>query len=300
MAPFVGTPLERWSPLIFNVVALVLASALFARAMAVSGMGRFGIILSALAPLALATYVTAFAGMENALHVAASLATVLGLWTFAQTGKVGLLLLVGIVLASALRLEGLALGLAVAGVAALIGRTRVAVVLATLAIAPVLAFAAYLIGMGLDPLPNSIAAKMQDTGAGGPIAKFGLNIRTYGGRYLFALSAVVLLVSLVEYRRDRRVGLVGLAVAGAGFAHLAFGSTGWLDRYETYANVLARRRTGPAPFPLPNRWCGKSRFHSHCSAGFGPIRPTRFLSMLGTRLRSRRNTRNWRGWRQIM
>jgi hypothetical protein len=64
-----------------------------------------------------------------------------------------------------------------------------------------------------------------------------LNSRTYGGRYLLILSASILLLGVVELRKDRRKGCFAFAVAAAGFAHLVFGSTGWMDRYETYATV---------------------------------------------------------------
>ncbi|NND18208.1 MAG: hypothetical protein HKN98_06465 [Silicimonas sp.] len=237
LTPFAGTSLQRWLPLIWNVIALSVASALFALVMVRAGLGRVGAVLATAAPFALATYVTAFTGMENMAHVAASLATVLGLWHFVQTDRIGGFLIAGVVFATALRLEGLALGMAAGGVVALSGRTGAGLGLMALAVLPAVLFVLFLMWLGLDPLPNSITAKLQDTGPVGVIGKFQLNIATYGGRYLLVLAVVVLLVSIALYSRDRRVGLFGLAVAAVGLAHLAFGSIGWMDRYETYANV---------------------------------------------------------------
>lgn len=237
LTPFADSPVQRLWPLLLNVLSLSLASSLFGCAIARAGFGRFGIAIAAVAPFALSMYMTAFAGMENMAHVAASLAIVLGLWRFVESGRFDLFLFAGIFFASALRIEGLALGMAAGGVVVILGNVRAGVGLMALAILPLAIFAGALIRLGLDPLPNSVLAKLGDTGAGGPLDKLAVNTGSYGGRYLFALCAAVLMTGVVTLRSYRRRGYFALAVAAAGFAHLAFGSTGWMDRYETYANV---------------------------------------------------------------
>lgn len=237
LAPFAEAPFQRWWPLFWNIVALATASGLFGVALARAGFGNFGMAVAAVAPLSLSTYVTAFTGMENMAHVASSLAVVLGLWRFVETDRIGALLVAGILLSSALRIEGVALGLAAGGAVAILGRVRAGVVLMVLAVLPVAVFAAGLVTLGLDPLPNSVLAKLADTGPVGHLGKLAINANAYGGRYLLALSLAVLCVGAVGLHKDRRRGYFALAVAAAGLAHLTFGSTGWMDRYETYANV---------------------------------------------------------------
>ena len=237
LTPLAEHPIQRWWPLLWNILALSVASALFGIALARAGFGRTGIVLAAAAPLALSTYVTAFTGMENMAHAAASLAIVLGLWRFIEVGRIGGLLVAGIFMASAFRIEAVALGLAAGGVVAILGGVRAGVGLMALAILPVAVFAAFLVALGLEPLPNSVLAKLGDMGPAGPLDKFAANANAYGGRYLFGLSLVVLCVGAATLTRDRRRGYFALAISAAGLAHLAFGSTGWMDRYETYANI---------------------------------------------------------------
>ena len=234
LTPFSESPFQRWLPLLWNVVALGMAAVLLGYAFARAGLGRTGVALAAIAPFALSMHVTAFTGMENMAHGAASLAIVLGLWRFVETDRIGGLLLAGCLLAAAFRLEGLALGMAAGGVVAILGRPRAGAMLIALAILPAALFTGYLVALGLDPLPNSVMAKLDDTGGGSPLETFRINTNTCGGRYIFALTGIVALVGAVAFLRDRRRGWFALAVAASGFAHLIFGATGWMDRYENY------------------------------------------------------------------
>ena len=237
LTPFAGSDMQRWLPLFWNVLALVASAALFANALAQSGFKRAGVYLAAIAPLALPTYVTAFTGMENMAHVAASLAIVLWLWKFVESDRIEWPLFAAVFLASSLRLEGLAMGLAAGGVPLLFGRMRPGILLIVAAVTPIALFSGFLLALGLDPLPNSIIAKLGDTGGTDPFGKFALNVGTYGGRYLLALSVGLLILGAASLARHRRRAYFGLALAATGIAHLTFGSVGWMDRYETYATV---------------------------------------------------------------
>lgn len=234
LMPFAGSEVQRWMPLFWNVVALIVAAVLFARILAEARLGRTAMVFAIVAPFALSMYVTAYAGMENMAHGAASLGIVLGLWRYVETGRIGWLLILSILLAPAFRLEGLALVLLAGAVVMRLGRVPAGLGLILIGIAPVVGFAAYLMSLGLDPLPNSIMAKLGDQPGG-----FGSTLRnnaaSYGGRYLLGLSVALAIVSFSFWNRDRRRAFFGLGMAAAGFAHLAFGSTGWLDRYENYA-----------------------------------------------------------------
>ncbi|NNE81940.1 MAG: hypothetical protein HKN18_16850 [Silicimonas sp.] len=245
LTPFAGSGAQRWLPLFWNAVSLVVAAGLLATILREAGIGRAAFWLVIAAPAALSLYGTAYAGMENMAHTAASLAIVLGLWRFATFGRVGWLLLGGVFLAPAFRIEGLALAFAAGGVVALLGRPLAGAGLIALAAVPVAVFAGFLTMLGLDALPNSVVAKLSDQGSGGggilarASANLANNASAYGGRYLLALCVVVAVVSIGTLMKDRRAGYIGLAVAAAGLAHLAFGSVGWLDRYENYAVVSA-------------------------------------------------------------
>ncbi len=236
-----GMEAQRWLPFFWNIVALVSAAWLVGLALSQAGLGRLAVIVAIVAPLALAMHVAAFAGMENMAHGAASLAIVLGLWRFVETRDVGWLLIAGVVLAPALRLEGLALALAAAGVVFALGRWRAGLGLGLLALVPVMAFVVFLSQLGLDPLPNSVNAKLPDPGAdeagqlSGLFGNFAANIAQYGGRYVFALTLAVALLALMILRRGKTAeGLSALAAVAASLAHLAFASVGWMDRYENY------------------------------------------------------------------
>ncbi len=244
LTPFADTPSQRWWPLLWNIIALIAAARLVGHALEKANLGPAGLWIAIAAPAALAMYAVAYAGMENMAHSAASLAIVLGLWHFSETGRIGPLLLVGTLLAPAFRLEGLALTTAAGATIAILGRPLAGIGLIVLGAVPVAAFTIFLTSLGLDPLPNSVMAKLADQGganAEGAFQRiagtFASNGNTYGGRLLLAFVIVTTLAALSLLKSDRRRAYVGLAVAAAGFAHLAFGSTGWLDRYENYAIV---------------------------------------------------------------
>jgi hypothetical protein len=235
LVPFSGTSFHRWMPLLLNVVALAVAAALFGRILGEARLGRAGAFFAVLAPFALGMYTVAYAGMENMAHGAASLAIVLGLWFYVETGRIGWLLVLGVLLAPAFRLEGLALAMVAAGLVIRMGRVPAGLGLMLIGLAPVVGFAVFLMSQGLGPLPSSVMAKLSDTGGGGLAAKLAGNAASYGGRYLLGLAVTLALVSIAFWNSDRRRAYFGLGIALAGLAHLAFGAIGWLDRYENYA-----------------------------------------------------------------
>ena len=241
LTPFAGLEIQRWLPLFWNIVALAAAAALLGLALAEAGLGRFGWLLAVVMPFALNLHTVAYTGMENLAHGAASLAIVIGLWRFAEQDRIGVLLIAGILLAPAFRLEGVALALAAGGTVFLLGRKGAGLFFMGLGLLPVVAFMGFLMSLGLDPLPNSVIAKLSDgTPDGGNIVarlvgKLIGNTQSYGGRYLLILILVGLGLSAAILAENRRRGVFGLAVVAAAFAHLTVGSIGWMDRYESYA-----------------------------------------------------------------
>lgn len=242
--PLLLAPIAEWrlAPMLWNVVGLVASAWLFARILIESGFAaRFprAVWLAALAPVALNLPGLAFTGMEHTLHAAAALAVVLGLLRVAQGEIVGPMLIAGVFLSSALRLEGLALGLLAAGAVFLMRGIVHGIGLAATALVPVAALVAFLTAHGIGPLPSSVMTK---TGAGADLSlidrlqvTFAGNLGSIPGLGLLLLTALTLIAAALSGNRNMR--LVGLAAGGAGLAHLLFGQIGWMNRYEVYITL---------------------------------------------------------------
>lgn len=245
LVPFAGEPAQRWMPMVWNVAGLVAAAWLWGRILWRAGFGAvpLGPVLAIGGPVALNFAGLAFTGMEHTLHLAASLAILLGLFRFYDKGRVGAVLVLGVTLAPLLRYEGLALALLAAGAVAVGGRLRAGAVLAALALVPLAGFTLFLVHLGLDPLPNSVNAKLhvpQDA-TGGPfgyfVNKFALNPEKAPVWLLLGLIALaVIMLTQRGVRESPRAGLLWVAL-GAGLAHLVAGRYGWMDRYEVYVVV---------------------------------------------------------------
>jgi hypothetical protein len=256
LAPLVNSPVALAMPAVLNLVGLVLASVLFARIVAESPLGArspAAILVAAGLPVALNLPGLAFSGMEHSLHAAASLAVVLGLARLSRGTAAGVPFWMGLVLAPAFRLEGTGLGLAASvWLWAFLGR-REAVTAAVLVLAPVVLFVAVLLSLGLQPVPNSVVAKVAIVHGAGfwelRVAQLADNLTTLPGVGLGVLTAMALIAAALLPKGPKR----GLAwVAGAvGAGHLVFGQVGWLDRYEIYASLtIAATLVALAPRPL--------------------------------------------------
>lgn len=244
LMPFAGEPAQRFLPVFWNFVGLVAAAWLWGRILWQSGYGDsvVGVILAVIGSLALNMVGLAYTGMEHMLHVAASLAIVSGLLVFVDAGRIGKLLVLGVLLAPLLRFEGLALAILAAVVVLARGRISSGIGLLALAVLPVAGFAVFLVSLGLEPIPSSVTAKLATPGID---AGFGTLIYdvvrkiALGDRpkllAAFILVAIILAV-LKPVRKSGRWPLL-FAVGGAGVAHMLFGGFDWMNRYEIY--VLA-------------------------------------------------------------
>ncbi|WP_224826547.1 hypothetical protein [Cognatishimia sp. MH4019] len=238
LTPFAGTDAQRWLPLFWNIVGLAAVALFWGRLIAHAGYrGAMGALLALLGPVALNTAGVAMTGMEHTLHAAASLAIVYGLFVLADEKRVSWVLLAGILLAPALRLEGLALALVGAGVLVISGRIAMGALATVLAIAPIALFVWFLTSLGLDPLPNSVQAKLvgaEDADVGRlarTIGTFRLNLLEIPGLLMLGLIAVLGALASAATGARR---WVALGLAAAGLAHLFFGQIGWMERYENY------------------------------------------------------------------
>ncbi|MCF6443915.1 hypothetical protein [Nereida sp. MMG025] len=261
LAPLTGGDFARMVPFAVNLIALVANLLVWARivikALEDDVAPRWVMLaLAAAMPLALNFAGLAFNGMEHGLHVFAVLLIVAGLQTLVRSDRISALLVIGIALSPLVRLEGVALSLAAAGVVFVAGRRGLGLGLAVLAVGPVAGFMYWLTTLGLSPLPNSVMAKLGD-GAGGHAGfvqgladSFVTNTSKTGGLALLGFSILAILGASVQ--NDLRKWVL-LAVGAAAFAHLMAGQIGWMDRYEIYALVMviaavafARRLALPA------------------------------------------------------
>lgn len=257
--------LQVWLPVLWNAAALVAAAWLWGQILVSAGLGAkpVGWAMAVLGPLAVNLPGLAFTGMEHTLHLTASLAILLGLARFEDSRRVGVLLTLGVLFAPLLRLEGTAFALAAAARVVIGGQPGRGLGLAALATVPLAGFALFLTSLGLDPVPNSVQAKI----AGYFVPDMPLPMRMYvniiflaherEGPFVFAGAALPFLLLLVVPAL-RRYWAFAVAVGLAGLAHVLLGQVGWMSRYEPYilaitlggATWLAGRAYARAPWAM--------------------------------------------------
>ncbi|SPF75677.1 hypothetical protein ALP8811_00670 [Aliiroseovarius pelagivivens] len=240
LTAFAGTAAQAWLPLFWNTVAMLLGAVLWARIVSKSGASRgWMLTFAALGPLAFNFAGAAMVGMEHSLHVLASLAVLRGLQIQMDEGRISWLLVAGMVLGPMIRFEGLAVTGGGALVLLLMGRTAIAIGLFAAASALVAGFMYFLTSLGLEPLPNSVMAKLSGSGHD-RFSPADLPIKLLV--QLFSSKAVVLLITvlcavalLARPGIDRRLRTLLVGAAFTGFGHLLLGQFGWFERYELYA-----------------------------------------------------------------
>ncbi|NKB27724.1 MAG: hypothetical protein GKR99_09280 [Rhodobacteraceae bacterium] len=243
LTPFPDSQFQRFLPLAWNLFGLCLGAWLWGRALGWAGYrGLLGLFLAFLGPLVVGAHSTAFTGMEHALHGAASIAIIFGLARLLRDGTGVPMLLIGLFVAPLLRFEGLALVVLSIAILMSVGRWRLAVLGAALGLIPIAAFMGYLVSLGLDPLPNSVQAKLISDGEESisrlqrVIGTFRINIAKPGGLAILALVVAAMAMRLLDAGlRQSRIGWLALVIAGAGLGHLLFAQVGWMERYEHYA-----------------------------------------------------------------
>ncbi|MEM6637506.1 MAG: hypothetical protein AAF667_16625 [Pseudomonadota bacterium] len=243
LTPFPDTEFQRFLPLFWNLAGLVLSCWIWGRILVLAGIDGFvGAALAFIGPLLVGAHSTAYTGMEHALHAAASLAIIYGLAVFLLEKRITPFLLLGAIFSPVLRFEGLALALLAVGVLFISGRRVVGLSLGLAVVLPIAAFCAWLVSLGLDPLPNSVQAKLTSNAdlefnrMQRMLGSFWINIGKPGGLALLCMVlGAVLMRSLVPSLRSSPAGMLVLVAVGAGLGHLFLGQIGWMERYEHYA-----------------------------------------------------------------
>lgn len=249
LLPVFGPEVQRLMPQAWNIAALVLACVAWGRLMLATGAPEAWVKIWALTgPIFLNMSGLAMLGMEHTLHMALGLVTLLGLVEVARGAPVRWWLIAALVLAPLIRLEGIALSLAGATVLLLIGHLRMGLMSVAGIVLPLLAFFGYLTTLGLDPLPNSVQAKLNtDNGVKGEGIKDILGVlnftfRQVAGQFL-AVMVVLAAVGVALNRALRQTRWAIVAVIAAVSAHLIVGRIGWMHRYESYAVTLIAAAT---------------------------------------------------------
>ncbi|MGD0901877.1 MAG: hypothetical protein ABR924_02945 [Terracidiphilus sp.] len=255
LVPASGTPLHPYLPLILSWMALFATLFIMWRLFKHLRLAEdtFGIVAQAAAVLLLAICLNligvAFCGLEHSLHIAAVAACIYGLALFLDSGKMPAWLPAVIVINPLLRYEGLALSFGAILIIALRGRWRAAAGTFALIVLFIGGFFAFLVSLGLPPLPSSILSKSDvvANGIGGARTDFlesiGQNVSNMDSIPAGALLLVVGVAAAARCFREfparpwrwTSQGLMALLLVCLIGAHAVAGQFGWLDRYEDYA-----------------------------------------------------------------
>ena len=191
-------------------------------------------------------------GLEHSLHVAVTLACVLGTLRFLRSGSIAPWWWLAAMAEPMIRYEGASILVATACLLACHRRAWPALALLLAGALPVVLFSLFLHRLGLPPLPNSVLAKSGVAVAGTQASFWAMieqtrdmiaeNAATVGGLRLIVLCG--LLVTLVGRRsgpeapRQRVAAELAIFALFVSLAHLAFRRFGWFARYEIYVLTL--------------------------------------------------------------
>lgn len=239
LMPFANTEVQRLLPLVWNTIAVAGCGWVWGRIVAEAALaGILGAVVAVAAPVYLNMSGVGYTGMEAAPHMLASLLILLGLWRVLTGGGVAPWFVLAAIAAPLLRYEGLALAAAAALV--FVGKRQAAALIAAGALGGVIAFSAFLVDLGLDPLPSSVLAKTAGLDPqGGPALRLLLglviNLTRPAGAIIGGLVLAIpgLLIAVPALRRGAPAWLLA-AVGLSALAHLLFGQIGWMHRYEPY------------------------------------------------------------------
>ena len=254
-----GTAIHPYLPLVINLCALFFTAEMIRRLMLHLKLGAdsFALFTQAaflfLMTLCFNMIGVVFTGLEHSLHIAMVAAIVYGLVLFLDDRRLPRWLPAAIVLCPLVRYEGLALSVGALLVLAL--RSRIRTAFATLAVLALFmsGFSAFLVKLGLPPLPSSVLSKsaVAAGGVGGAHRQLlaglsrNLNFALFHpiGVTLLLIAVVALCICATDLAIRPRGwtlrSLMALVLLVSVAGHIAAGSFGWLDRYEDYVMVLA-------------------------------------------------------------
>jgi hypothetical protein len=247
LVPLIRSPVGEFAPLALGLMAAmgtVLMYHRFATEPLRSGGVReplgFGLLLTLLLILATNTLGLPFTGLEHSLQVLATALVVTGMVREAQANVVPRWLPPVIILGPLIRYENLAVSLAAIAYLALRGHTRLALTTAVFALLPLLVFSAFLLHIGIGPLPSSVTLKSAAL-SGSPLDAVRTTLRDPSG-VLLCLAGVVMLYLAAFTKRMRSERALAGCMAFAIACHAIAGGYGAYHRWEMYivaATLLA-------------------------------------------------------------
>ena len=254
LAPVAGSALGTLAPLVLNVLVSLGTVFLFWRVVGVA-MGDYqtDVVSSTAVPTLLVSLLIVatnligliFTGMEHSLQVFLVTLIVWGLIQESRGGKADWWLVLSLILAPLVRYESLAIS--VPGLLYLfLRRHRKEALTAAVILGMALwGFSAFLVHLGLDPLPDSTMVKSKVVSSGGNLR---LMVRHFGGSLNnprgSILAAVCLALCWLACSGGRKPAerLFAWCIASGVALHLLAGEYGWYSRYEIYiwtASVLS-------------------------------------------------------------
>lgn len=228
IAPFAGLNIGSFGALLWNIIGLGLIFHLWNRL-----FERLHFSLGVSAALAMALtfllngFGLVFTGMENTLHVAASLAVVIGLIETVEDDRLAPWLIPAAVCSVLLRFEGAGVAIAAACALFMTGHKKPAVVIIALTALCLFTFSVGLTLLGLPPLPSSVLAKLHEGSWFRKLTYPTLNIP-------FTVMIIVFFTQKDPLADRKRLALFTFAFI-VGLGHILAGGLGAFRRYEIYA-----------------------------------------------------------------
>ncbi|MGH6980738.1 MAG: hypothetical protein ACREFC_05985, partial [Stellaceae bacterium] len=213
-----------------------------------------------------------FTGLEHSLHCALALGSLLGCVRFVRRGRIDWWWLVCVVIQPLVRFEAIALVLVEVAILLFYRRYWQAIGVAALCAILIGGFGLYLNSLGLSLPPNPVLQRSDilAAGLGGAArthsrlilslaANFKINLVSYGGAQIAAMTAV-LLARLAAISRIDRVAIAVIVLASlVSLAQMAGGRFGSYSRYEIYVMAIDMASLGIVYRRPIASWCHRAR-----------------------------------------
>ena len=183
-----------------------------------------------------------FTGMEHSLQVLLVVVITAGAIEFKNSEKTSLLFVIALVSAPLVRYENLAISIPILGYLFFLGEKKKALLIFAFILLFLGGFSAYLVSLGLDPMPASVNAKSAVVGGSGRfvlvISNFIDSLNSIRGMAQFSLLFPLLLAFKLSVF-DRGSKALALTAIVAILMHFAVGRFGWFHRYGVYMWVFS-------------------------------------------------------------
>lgn len=229
--PFLLAPLSNfnffeYSPLLINIICLIVSGLILTKLIGGSGLIPYFISFSLM--LLLNFYGLVFTGMEHNLQL---LLVIMIAYMFLnkdvlQNKKISILFFLSLILLPLIRYEGLAISIPVLLYIYLYESKKKSLISIISIFILLLLFSLFLYSRGLGFLPSSVLSKTSGMTGNSVIHSFISNV------FHHPISLIVnLTICFFIWKKDKKIGLMLLSVLTL---HFIFGKFGWYGRYEIY------------------------------------------------------------------